>query len=289
MALCSVAGHLFEVDDKLLSVCRSFDPFVVDRSVGAEPLFTLDSSVVDVVGAESVPLFQFRLGTAPCRLSLLTDGSTALSVDYGGREWSVVVPVSENRFRSNLSAFCQLPPVQLISFLILFAYQLAVLPHRTLVLHSSAVELDGRAVLFLGESGTGKSTQTQLWCSNFSSARLLNDDAPVVRVDNDAVNVYGSPWSGKTPCYNNRMCRVEAFVRVVRDSSDSIERLGALDSLAALLPSALPTIQKREEHLDQLCGLLSDIIARSPLYTLRCLPDNRAAQIAYDTIFAFLG
>lgn len=83
-------------------------------------------------------------------------------------------------------------------------YSQAVVLHHGFMLHSAAVVRDGKAVLFMGKSGTGKSTHAQLWLREFAGTSLLNDDNPVVRVSADGtVTVYGSPWSGKTPCYRN--------------------------------------------------------------------------------------
>ena len=55
----------------------------------------------------------------------------------------------------------------------------------------------------MGKSGTGKSTHSRLWLENVPGATLLNDDNPIVRLTLVGAIVYGSPWSGKTPCYKN--------------------------------------------------------------------------------------
>ena len=63
---------------------------------------------------------------------------------------------------------------------------------------------EARGYLFLGHSGTGKSTHARQWLAAFDDAWLLNDDNPILRVMEDGeVRVYGSPWSGKTHFYNN--------------------------------------------------------------------------------------
>jgi hypothetical protein len=57
-------------------------------------------------------------------------------------------------------------------------YQRGLLP-----LHANAIEIDGRAVAFLGESGAGKSTLAA-WL-NDRGARILSDDVCVVGFGND--------------------------------------------------------------------------------------------------------
>ena len=74
----------------------------------------------------------------------------------------------------------------------------------TLEMHASVIRNGGKGYLFVAKSGTGKSTHSSLWLKHVPGSTLLNDDNPVVRVFPDgSAKVYGSPWSGKTPCYKN--------------------------------------------------------------------------------------
>ena len=67
------------------------------------------------------------------------------------------------------------------------AFSQAALKYGCISIHSSAVVLGGRAFLFLGSSGTGKSTHSALWLKNFPGARLLNDDNPALRLEDGKV------------------------------------------------------------------------------------------------------
>ena len=60
------------------------------------------------------------------------------------------------------------------------------------MLHASAVELDGKAYLFSGDSGAGKSTHTKLWQTVFGeSAIVFNDDKPALRCVDGKWYAYG--------------------------------------------------------------------------------------------------
>lgn len=61
-------------------------------------------------------------------------------------------------------------------------FNIAALERQAVAIHTSVIYRDGQAVLFLGESGTGKSTHTRLWREHIPGARLLNDDSPIVRI-----------------------------------------------------------------------------------------------------------
>ena len=75
---------------------------------------------------------------------------------------------------------------QMISWALMVVFGQAVLPYNTLMIHASAVEKDGKeAYAFLGKSGTGKSTHSQLWLKYLNNFTLLNDDNPAIRVFED--------------------------------------------------------------------------------------------------------
>ena len=140
-------------------------------------------------------------------------------------------------------------------------------------------------MLFLGESGTGKSTHTRLWREHIPGAELLNDDSPIIRATDSEALIHGSPWSGKTPCYRNESCPIAAVVRLSQAPHNRIRRLRPIESIGALLPSAPPAFARDERLSDDTCGLLSRLIAQVPVYHLECLPDAAAAQLACRTVF----
>ena len=91
--------------------------------------------------------------------------------------------------------------------------------------------------MFLGRSGTGKSTHSRLWLESIEGTELLNDDNPVIRVTDGQAFIYGTPWSGKTPCYKNEVLPLKAVVRLSQAPHNKIERLSPLQSYASLMPA----------------------------------------------------
>ena len=164
-------------------------------------------------------------------------------------------------------------------------FNIAAVARQAVAIHSSVISLNGGAVLFLGESGTGKSTHTRLWREHIPGAELLNDDSPIIRATDSEALVHGSPWSGKTPCYRNESCPIAAVVRLSQAPHNRIRRLRPIESIGALLPSAPPAFARDERLSDDTCGLLSRLIAQVPVYHLECLPDAAAAQLACRTVF----
>lgn len=166
--------------------------------------------------------------------------------------------------------------------MLLFAFRTACM--GTLEMHASVVVNAGRAYLFLAKSGTGKSTHSSLWLKHVPGSTLLNDDNPVVRTYPDGtVTVFGSPWSGKTPCYKNESYPAGAFVKITRSLQNSIRKLDILSSYALLFSSS-SGFKGDETMSDGLHESFERVIAGVPCYELECRPDEEAARVCSSEV-----
>ena len=171
-----------------------------------------------------------------------------------------------------------------IGTVLMLMFAFATAQKDTLLMHSSVVVKDGKAYLFLGKSGTGKSTHTQLWIDNIEGCELLNDDNPVVRVENNGeVRVYGSPWSGKTPCYRNLDYPVGAIVDLHQAKVNRIRRQSLLAAYVSMYVS-FSGYRFIKEMADGLHATNEKVVATVPCYTLDCLPNAEAALLCYNTV-----
>lgn len=168
------------------------------------------------------------------------------------------------------------------ALMIAFAFSGA---HRGIVLmHSSVVVFQGRGYMFLGKSGTGKSTHTGLWLRHIEGTHLLNDDNPAVRIEADGcATVYGTPWSGKTHCYRQEKVPVGAIVRLEQWPANLIEREAPLRGFASVLSSCSAMIWDKPSY-DAIIKTSTAITRAVGLYHLRCLPDRQAALLSRQTI-----
>lgn len=174
--------------------------------------------------------------------------------------------------------------VSLLRFGLWMMFGVVLAQRDAIAIHSSVIEYKGRGVLFLGESGTGKSTHTRLWREHIEGAVLLNDDSPIVRIVDGEARVYGSPWSGKTPCYKSRHVAIGGFCRLSQAPHNAIRRLSTIASIGALLPSCPPQYAHDEYLQDAICRTLSQIIRRVGVYHLECLPNEEAVMLSRNTI-----
>ena len=179
--------------------------------------------------------------------------------------------------------------LRLLRFACWIAYGVATAPFKTVAIHTSTIVCQSKAILFLGESGTGKSTHTRLWRENIQGAVLLNDDSPILRIIDGEPWIYGSPWSGKTPCYKNESYPLAACVRLSQAPYNQIKRLSVVQGYGALHPSCPPDFAYSDELYDSISDTLSSLLSAVPVYHLACLPDADAAHLSHDTIFGVCG
>jgi hypothetical protein len=167
------------------------------------------------------------------------------------------------------------------ALMLLFAF--AGAHANTLLVHASCVKHEGYAYPFIAMSGTGKSTHSSLWLKCIENTELMNDDNPIIRVIDGCPIVYGSPWSGKTPCYRNISSPLGAIVRIERALENRIERQPTVQAFASLLP-ACSSMKWDEQLNDLLCTTLSNILAKVRVFTMYCLPNEEAARVCVKGI-----
>lgn len=161
---------------------------------------------------------------------------------------------------------------------LMIAFMIATCGKGTLVIHSSSVIYEGKAYLFQGKSGTGKSTHAGLWIENIEGAELMNDDNPIIRFSEAGVAMaYGSPWSGKTHCYRNVGAPIGAFVRIVHSSENELRRLRPLQAYASLTASVffMPFLGEKPREMRH--KTIERLATGVPCCEMLCRPDAEAA------------
>lgn len=222
--------------------------------------------------------FDIAEGTAECRFGIDADGVYHYTFGEAGR-------LRYDPRQADTVCLGPMGDPALLRFALWTAYAMAALPRGAMPVHSSAVVYRGKAVLCLGESGTGKSTHTRLWMEHVAGSRLLNDDSPILRVEEGAAVAYGSPWSGKTPCFHQRRFAVAALLRLEQRPANSIRRLATVEAFTALQPSCPPALAHDEHCTDLMVSLIGDILGQVPVYRMGCRPDAEAALLSCHTIF----
>lgn len=266
---------------------KAFRPFEVAYDPAAPTAAIIEMNLSPHIDAEHVrELTRFDLegwGGAECIFGRTDKDYVLHIVGPDGGELLFVYNRESNRAQCNVSR--DVPDMSAVRFGLWFMTALATVGHNVTPVHSSAIVCNGRAVLFLGESGTGKSTHTRLWRENIAGAVLLNDDSPFIGFVDGRATAFGAPWSGKTPCYKQEQYPIAAIVRLSQAPHNAIRPLRSVHAIGALLPSLTPAFGYDDELQDRMLATLSKIISQVPVYHLECLPDAAAARLSYDTVF----
>lgn len=159
-----------------------------------------------------------------------------------------------------------------------------LLRHGGMMLHASAVALNGEAYLFSGPSGVGKSTHTALWQEHFGkeNAVIINDDKPAVRKIGETYYAFGTPFSGKFDLSRNQGFPIKGICFLNRAENCSVQ---CLIIEQALTPLFEQTIRPSEvEKMELLCDVADDLLKSVPFYLLKCNQSIKVVEEAYNAM-----
>lgn len=164
------------------------------------------------------------------------------------------------------------------------AFFFHLLKNDGMLLHSSAVEMDGKAYLFSGFCGAGKSTHTRLWKSTFGEkAQVFNDDKPALRLVDGKWYAYGAPWCGKDGINQNKKVPLAGICFLKQAKENKIRRLSPKESLKYLF--AQTTYKFIEaKNLDLILTQADKLVKMIPIFELENRPEPEAARLSYETM-----
>lgn len=184
---------------------------------------------------------------------------------YGQRNHSDIF-LDEKAFRTNPRL-----PVQAMGLDFLLA------PRGYVILHASCVEYEEKAILFTAPSGTGKSTQAELWRSCRRGAEIINGDRIIAAFENRMPRVYGIPLCGNSGIVKNRELPIRAVVILGQAKENRITSLTGRDALSFILSESSIHAWDRVGTAGSLDTLL-EIVRRVPVCRLDCRPDETAVR-----------
>lgn len=163
-------------------------------------------------------------------------------------------------------------------------FYISLVDHSGFYLHASAIAKDGKAFLFSGRSGMGKSTHTRLWQQEFGAETVVfNDDKPALRYLDGVWYAYGTPWCGKDGINSNMKVPLAGICFLKQASENRIRRLSEAEVLQRLLPQTVWNY-RTTERVAQVMAHLDQLITKIPVFELENRPEPAAAQLSYTTM-----
>ena len=165
-----------------------------------------------------------------------------------------------------------------------FQFYYRLLRFGGMMLHASAVELDGRAYLFSGPCGVGKSTHTSLWRDVFGEdVVVFNDDKPALRRIDGRWYAYGTPWCGKDGINVNMKVPLAGICFLKQSDHNEIRRLEGKQALSKVISQTTYRLRDADKMMKMMKNV-DQLIAEIPIYELFNRPERAAAELSYQVM-----
>lgn len=282
-AYYEVGGHVFSVSggEEFLVLMENYAPFHCDTDVtDGERAFSL------TIGGSEVPLYSEELRQEEEGQEIVCGKTADGKAVFEFRWWNEIAGwlVCSPDYREGRLLTTGRYTKMAVDNALMVLYALATAASGTVLFHAAVVSHEGKGYMFLGPSGTGKSTHARLWLKYIDGTALVNDDNPVVRLADDGLPVvYGSPWSGKTPCYRNVSYPLGGIVLLSQAPYNKIHRLGGIHAYASLVAS-ISGKRWDSRVADGLHATENALASTVPVWHLECLPDEEAAKLCHAQI-----
>lgn len=146
-------------------------------------------------------------------------------------------------------------------------------------IHSASILYRGKAYLFSGPSGTGKSTHTAFWKKQYS-VEYLNGDLNLI---SDEGTVYGIPWCGTSGIFTVKEYPLGGIVFLKQAKENKVEELKG-DEKSLRISQRLISPSYNQELLEENLSFSVNLGKQFPCWRLSCTKDPSAAELMKETI-----
>ncbi len=252
---------------------------VLVRTSSPEFLEVLWNRYGGFMNPDAEPSFEFEVDVVP--LSTLPgadDADVDLNVVFEDNRWIL----ERGDFRAELDPELRRGHIRLAStpYAIDAAFRvvhsLLLAKQGGLLVHAASAVRNGRAFLFAGVSGAGKTTMSRLAPPD---ATLLTDEISYIRREGDGYVAYGTPFAGELakPGENVR-APLAALYLLTQGPENRIEPVGAADAARAVMESVLffaHDLNLVGKVFDSVC----ELVQRVPVQRLTFVPDSRVWEL----------
>lgn len=162
------------------------------------------------------------------------------------------------------------------------AFENPLLYYQAFLLHSSFISWQNNGILFTAPSGTGKSTQADLW-KKYEDADIYNGDRTIIRKIDGKYYGFGSPYAGSSGIYRNESAPIKAIIVIEQGPDNVIRRLHGREAFLPLFRETLMNTWNKE-YMEKMTDLLMDAACQIPVYHLFCRPDQDAVNTVKNEI-----
>lgn len=159
----------------------------------------------------------------------------------------------------------------------LFALEKYLLRYQALVLHSSFIEYQGKAILFTAPSGTGKSTQAALWVKYEGTETLNGDRSIVQRTAAGTFVAHGLPFCGSSQIHVNKTLPLGAIIFIEQHPTNVVEPMNPAQAYGKLYGEMSINSWNRIA-VEQSLQIIETLVAGIPMVHLKCNMEQDAVN-----------
>lgn len=150
------------------------------------------------------------------------------------------------------------------------------------ILHSSVINWQDKAILFSAPSGTGKSTQADLW-KKYENAEVINGDKAGIRKIEEKWTTYGLPIAGTSGIYKNKKAEISHIIILRQGKENKLTQLSPREAFIKLYSETLVHTWDKEFQ-ENIINMITDVVKNVQIYQYECLPDKSAVDFLKEQI-----
>lgn len=149
-----------------------------------------------------------------------------------------------------------------------------IVQEKGVILHASFIAYKDRAILFTAPSGTGKSTQADLW-KDLRGAEIINGDRVAIRLVEGTILAEGIPFAGSSQYCENRSLPLAAVVYLGQAPTTTIRRVKGAEAFMRIWEGCSINTWDKDD-VGKVTDLVAGLVQSVPIYHLVCTPDESA-------------
>lgn len=154
--------------------------------------------------------------------------------------------------------------------------------YNAFILHSSFINWKDRGIIFSAPSGTGKSTQADLW-EKYEQAEIINGDRAAIRNIDGNWYAYGLPIAGSSNIFKNKKAELSHIIVLKQGKQNKLKKLSPREAFIKIYSET--TIHTWDsEFQENIINMITDLVQEIPVYLYECLPDKSAVDFLKSTI-----
>lgn len=165
----------------------------------------------------------------------------------------------------------------------LLALEKRMVYFHEIILHCAYIRYQNQAILFTAPSGTGKSTQADLW-QKYLHSKTINGDRSLLGKKNDQWIAQGWPVCGSSEICHNMKTPIRAIVVLSQEKNNDVEKLSPAKAFPHIYSQITINKWNQKNHL-HIIDLIEDLIYKVPVYHLGCTISKEAVDCLYEMIY----